>query len=80
MQADDDAYTSDSRIATSPTRSLTTGVIGANEGVLVIVPEAVGPWPFDVGTVICTSKVWRGGRTIEASLRFPSRFYLSLTE
>ena len=79
MQADDNAYTSDSRNATSPTRSLTTGVMGANEGVLVMVPEAAGPWPF-VGTVICASKVWRGGRTIEASLRFPSRFYLSLTE
>ena len=52
MGIDYDAYTSESRVATSPTLSLTTGVIGVNEGVLAIDPAAAGPLPFEVGTVI----------------------------
>ena len=43
MQTSYDAYTSESLVATSPTLSLTTGVMGAKEGVLVIDPAAVGP-------------------------------------
>jgi len=55
MQTNDDAYTSESRIATSPTLSFTTGVIGANDDVLDMVPEAEGPWlPF--GNVIVFEK------------------------
>ena len=68
IQTDYDTYTSESRVATSPTLSLTTGVMGAKEGVLVIDPAAAGPWPFEVGTVIDTRRVWRGGETINASL------------
>ena len=68
MGTDYDAHTSESRVATSPTLSLTTGVIGAKEGVLVIDPAAAGPLPFTVGTVICARRVWRGGRRINASL------------
>lgn len=61
MQADWGAYTSESRAATSPTRSRTTGVIGAKDGVLVIDPAAAGPWPL-AGTVIFTTRrVWREG-------------------
>lgn len=40
------AYTSDNRVATSPTLSFTTGVIGAKDWVLVMAPEAAGPFPF----------------------------------
>ena len=43
MQTSYDAYTSESLVATSPTLSFTTGVMGAKEGVLVIDPAAVGP-------------------------------------
>ena len=43
MQTNDDVYTSESRVATSPTLSFTTGVIGANDDVLDMVPEAEGP-------------------------------------
>ena len=50
----DDAYTSESLVATSLTRSLTTGVIGVNDGVLVMEPAAEGPLPFVPGTVICS--------------------------
>lgn len=56
MQTDDNAYTSESRVATSPTRSLTTGVMGANDDVLEMVPEAEGPWLPFAGTVIVFEK------------------------
>jgi len=80
MQAGRNAYTSESRVATSPTLSLTTGVMGAKEGVLVMGPAAAGPWPFEVGTAIYTLRARRGGRAMNASLRSPARFYLSWAE
>jgi len=60
IQTDDDAYTSKSLFATSPTLSFTIGVIGAKEFVLDIVPGAGGPWPFG-GIAIYTRECGGGG-------------------
>jgi hypothetical protein len=71
VRTGDSTYTSDNRVATSPTLSFTPGVTGANEGVLLMVPAAAGPWPFG-GTVIWVGGVLWEEQTIAASLRIPS--------
>jgi len=80
MQTYDDAYTSDNRLATSPTLSFTTGVIGAKDCVLIMAPEAAGPLPFVVATGIVFANCGGEEGRIGAPLRFPPRSYLSLTE
>lgn len=92
IQTDGDAYTSESRFATSPTLSFTTGVMGAKDDDLVMVPDAAGLWPFIwlvicvrrvwpfVWLIVCVRRVWLGGWIRGASLRFPPRSYPSLIE